>query len=154
MADVACSNKVIARNGIGQFRRDVEGAATATVRKAVQRGAKLSRQMAPVGPKHDRRTVPLAQSIKWEVTGRTSGHWFATARHALAQELGAAPHLIAGQPVFKFWWENEGRMWIPGLFGEPDIINHPGNPAQPYLRPAYELVMGSIMEIARQEYPG
>lgn len=159
MAGFAVSNRVIARNRIGEFIRDCEGAATKTVTKAARKGARLSRDFAPVGHKHDPRTIPLKDSIDWRLISRTAAEWYADARHALAQELSASPHVIAGNPDLAFYWEEAGRMFVPAshYYGQPDlvtIVNHPGNPAQPYLRPAYEIVMGQIMAIAAAEYPG
>lgn len=144
----AVSNRVVARNGIGQFISECETAAHDTIEKAVERGATLSRGFAPKGARRDPRTPHLADSIKAEVLSRTSGRWVATARHALAQEKGGAPHLQTG--MVTFFWENEGRMWDPGF----NLIHHPGNPAHPYLRPAYTIIMRDIMQIARGEYPG
>jgi hypothetical protein len=77
----------------------------------------------------------------------TSAHWEANARHALAQEKGGRPHEQTGW--VNFFWEKEGRDWEPG----PNRIHHPGNPAHPYLRPAYEIIMGRWMEYARRYYP-
>lgn len=160
MAQVAVSNRVIARSRIGRFIADCEDAGHKTVKEMVQDGAKLSRQMAPLGHKHDARTIPLRQSINWEMISRTAGHWYSTARHALAQELGAGPHIIRGNPSLSFFWEERGRMWIPAaVFYKPpgsvpvDIINHPGNAPQPYLRPAYEVIMRRWAAIARKHYP-
>jgi hypothetical protein len=150
----AVSNRVVSRNRIGRFISDCEQAAEATARQLVEDGADLSRKMAPVGSRPDSRTIPLAQSIETKMLSRTSGVWRATARHALAQELGAGPHLILGSPYLHFFWESAGRWWVPGLMGEPDIINHPGNAPQPYLRPAYEIIMRRAMAVARQKYPG
>lgn len=154
MASVAVSNRVVARNSIGRFISDCEQAAEDTAKDMVERGADLSRDLAPVGSKHDPRSIPIAASIRTHMISRTSGVWKATARHALAQELGARPHTMYGNPFFSFYWEAMGRMWKPGLFGDQDIINHPGNAPQPYLRPAYEMVMAQAMEIARANYPG
>lgn len=156
---IAVSNRVISRNGIGQFRAACEKAATATVKKAVQRGARLSRTFAPEGSKVDPRTQPLKNSIAWRMTGRTSGEWYADARHALPQELSAGPHIIEGNPDLAFYWEAAGRMFVPAssFYKQPGlvtVVNHPGNPAQPYLRPAYEIVMKQVMSIADAEYPG
>lgn len=141
------SNRVVSRNGLGQLIRDCEQAGEDTAREAVERGAKLSRAMAPVGTKPDSRTKKLKDSIETHMISATSGVWYSTARHALPVEFSAAPHDISGK-VF-FFWEKEGRMWQPG----ENIIDHPGNPAQPFLRPAYDIVMAQIMEIARREYP-
>lgn len=157
--EIAVSNRVIARNGIGQFRVACERAAERTIKRAVNDGAELSRSFAPVGPKHDERTIPLAASIKARMTGSTSGEWYSTARHALPQEFGAGPHVIAGNPHLRFFWEAAGRMFVPAeeFYHQPglvSIVNHPGNPASPFLRPAYNQVMGRIMAIARAEFPG
>lgn len=146
--DVAVSNRVVVRNSIGRFRQACSDAAEETIREAVEEGAALSRSLAPVGHKNDPRTVHLKDSVESEVLSRTSGQWKSTARHALAIEKGAVPHPITGW--VSFFWENEGRDWTPG----PNEIQHPGNSAQPYLRPAYETIMRRIMSIAREKYPG
>lgn len=155
----AVSNRVVARNNIGQFIRECEVAAERTIEKAVREGAALSRTFAPVGHKPDLRTIPLKDSIYTKMFGRTSGEWGAAARHALAQEKGAGPHIIAGDPDLSFFWEAKGRRFVPAseFYHTPGlvtIVNHPGNPAHPYLRPAYEIISQRIMAIARGEYPG
>lgn len=154
MASVAVSNRVIARNSIGRFIRDCEQAAERTAEKLVETGAKLSREYAPVGSKPDPRSIPISQSIVSKMLSRTAGVWQALSAHALHQEFGTSPHTMYGNPYFSFFWEEEGRMWEPGLFRERDIINHPGNPPQPFLRPAYEEVMGMATTVADAEYPG
>ncbi len=148
MGDFAVSNRVVSRNGLGRFISRCEEAAEATARQLVEDGADLSRDLAPVGHKPDHRTIPLAQSIESKMLSATSGVWRATARHALAIEHGSVPHEITGN--VHFWWEREGRWWEPG----ENIIAHPGNAAQPYLRPAYEQIMRKAMTVARAKYPG
>lgn len=133
---------------MGRFIARCEEAATATVKDLIEDGADLSREMAPVGVKDDPRTIPLAQSIETRMLSSTAGVWMATARHALPIELGAARHDITGN--VKFWWEREARWWKPG----DNIIDHPGNAPQPYLRPAYEIIMARAMQVARKHYPG
>lgn len=157
--DIAVSNRVVARNGIGQFIRDCEGAAERTVKKSVQRGMSLSRQFAPEGHKDDPRTVPLRAAMFMNMLSRTSGEWGNFARHALPIEKGAVAHTIPAD--VHFYWERMGRMWMTPAeylrrtgFPGADPIHHPGNAAQPYLRPAYEIVMNNIMQVAKQEYPG
>lgn len=152
--EVAVSNRVVARNGLGRFIADCEQAGHDTVEKLVDRGAKMSKRMAPEGSDHDPRSIPLKQSIFPRMLGRTAGVWESIARHAMFVEERTNPHTMFGDPVFRFYWENAGRMWIPGLFGEPDIINHPGTEAQPFLRPAYEAIMAQAMRVARSQYPG
>jgi hypothetical protein len=145
---IAVTKQVRLRNSTGRFRADCSRAAGRTIRKAIDDGAELSRGFAPRGHKHDTRTIPLADSIEATQTGRTSGHWEATARHALPQELGAAPHSIPGDVTF--FWEEKGRFWEPG----ENEINHPGNAPQPYLKPAFDIIMARIMAIAKRYYPG
>lgn len=142
-----------ARNNLGQFIREVEMAGSLTVQDMVEEGAKLSRHLAPVGPKHDLRSIPLRESIFHHMFNRTQGMWGASARHALYVEKGTRAHTMTGSPFFRFFWENAGRMWVPGLMGTPDIINHPGTEAQPYLEPALHIILSKWREIARRRYP-
>lgn len=145
---------VHARNTLGQFIREVEAAGTMTVKELIEIGAEESRRQAPVGVKHDLRTIPLKDSIMTMMTGRSRGKWFSVARHALYVEKGTKPHEIPGNPFLRFFWENEGRMWIPGLFGTPDVVHHPGAKAQPFLEPALKKVMHVWREVAKRRYPG
>ena len=157
MADIAFSNRVIFRSHLGRFLARFDAAVTETVRETIERGADLSRSMAPVGVKHDHRTLTLKASIKTEMLGTTSGRWYSTARHALPVEKGARPHLILGNPSVSFFWESRGRQWIPAAIyyrtpGMRDVINHPGNRSQPFLRPAYEIVTREMVEGLRKNY--
>lgn len=155
--DVATSSRVIARNDIGRFIRAVEQSGQATVRDLVEQGESLSRAMAPVGTKHDPRTVTLKQGMFSRMTGRTSGMWGNFARHALPIEKGARPHVIRGNPSLGFFWEAMRRRWVPAAVyykipGLEDLVNHPGNAAQPFLRPAYDVIAGRAMAVARKHY--
>ena len=152
MGYLSISNRVHYRDNFGRFIAQCKAAGPKTVEDMVKDGAKLSRQMAPVGSDDDPRSIPIKQSINYRVAG-TSGYWYATARHALAQELGAGPHTIMGSPHLQFYWDNEGRMWQPGAMGPVDIVNHPGNPPQPYLRPAFEVIMARWAKYAQRWYP-
>jgi hypothetical protein len=137
------STTVIARNDFGRFVAEMEGRITRGIEDAIEQGAELSRGMAPVGEKPDYRTVPLKDSISTEMKSSTSGVWKSTARHAAPVEFGAGPHLITGQ--VRFWWDAEGRWWVPGQ----NFINHPGNRAQPFIRPAYEDIKNRFADIMR-----
>jgi len=143
---------VTARNHLGQFIRAVELAGENTVKDMIEEGAKTSRRLAPVGHRHDRRSVPLRESIYTRMAGRTRGSWGASARHAMFVEHDTRPHLIPGNPTFGFYWESEHRDWIPGLFGEIDYVNHPGTQAQPFLQPALRKTLAKFRQIARRRY--
>jgi hypothetical protein len=146
--EIATTSRVVARNGIGQFIRECELAAEKTIEEVVKDGENLSKGFAPVGHKADPRTPTLREGMFSEVLSRTSGRWGCAARHALPIEKGAGPHAIPGN--VRFFWDAMGRWWVPGT----NEINHPGNAAQPYLRPAYEIMMGRIVSIAAGKYPG
>lgn len=153
MGYIAVSTRVYARSSLGRFIADCEGAGTATVRELVSDGADLSRDLSP------KETGELAASIGWVMLSATSGQWYATARHALPQEFGASAHIIRGNPSLSFFWEKEGRMWIPAeaFYNEPgrvDEVHHPGNPPHPYLRPAYATIMATAIQVADRHYPG
>lgn len=154
VGDITVQNRVVVRNGFGQFISACEAAGQRTADAILEECVEEARQRAPRGPKIDRRTTPLADSFFIKKLSRTSGVFGNFARHALAIEKGARPHPITGSPYLLFYWEEARRMWIPGLFGEPDVVNHPGNDAQPYMRPAYRVVMKRAMDIARRHYPG
>jgi hypothetical protein len=144
---------VKSQNNLGQFTRDIKRAGQGTVEEMVKEGANLSRALAPEGHKHDRRTLPLKQSIIWKMHGRTNGSWGSVARHALAQELGnRGGYPIVGDLFLQFFWENAGRNWVPGLYGEPDIVIHPGHGKQPFLEPALTILMTRWQQIARRHY--
>lgn len=140
--------EVSGRNSFGRYRAATSAAATRTIKKAVEDGADLSRGFAPVGHKHDRRTVPLKDSIDSVMVSRTKGFWRANARHAAAQEHGAVPHIITGNVTF--WWENAGRFWQPA---DTEIF-HPGHGAQPFLAPAAKIIAARMSAIAKRYYPG
>jgi hypothetical protein len=146
MARVPLKMTVNHRNDWGRFAAHYEHAGEQTVRDAIEEGARMSRALAPVGHKHDMRTIPLRESIEPVMETRTKGHWVARARHAAPIEFGGRPHPITA--MVNFFWESAGRWWVPGL----GWINHPGNPPQPYMRPAYEAVKRRMSDIARKNY--
>ncbi len=156
---IAVSARVYARNSLGRFIAECDAAGTKTAQSLAEKGETAAKNFAPVGHKPDPRTIPLRESIGHAMIGAKTGVIYATARHALVTEFGGAPHVISGSPALKFYWENAGRWWVPGseFYGIPglvDVVNHPGSPAQPYLRPAYRLIMGMAIETADRYYPG
>lgn len=155
--DIAMSNRVIARDDFGRFISDVHQATHEAVRDLLHEGMEISRDLAPVGHKADRRTVPLKDSMFVHMESRTRGYWGSFARHALPIEKGARRHFIFGNPNLGFFWEREGREWIPAeVFykspGMRDFVDHPGNRAQPFLRPAYDILQSRIMSTLRTKF--
>ncbi len=146
MSEIPVKMTVVHRGRWGQFASHYQNAGTKTVKEAIDQGASISRSLAPVGHKPDPRTIPLRDSIQTEMLSGNRGHWIARARHARAIEFGARPHPITA--AVKFFWEAQGRWWIPGS----GFIRHPGNSAQPYMRPAYEIVRQRLSDIAKRNY--
>jgi hypothetical protein len=153
MSGVVYSNTVVARNGLGQFIRDCEQAAGATVRDFVEEGASVAATMAP------RRSGQLASSIKPFMLTATSGVWGSNVKYAAAQEFGAGPHDISAH--VKFFWDKAGRMWmypetyerVTGFPGA-DPIHHPGNPATHFMKHSWEVMKPRFTALAKKHYPG
>lgn len=181
MTELHATTRVIARNSFGEFIRKCELAGERTMEEAVMEGARLSKAMAPRGKKPDPRSrTKLWRSIEPYMLTATSGGWGSDHRAALPQEKGARPHKIPGNPDLHFWWNRMGRYFTASRFyyfnydpyneeyfdvrtGESvgserpmvtTVVNHPGNRPQPFLKPAYDVVMSKIMQIADKHYPG
>lgn len=75
----------------------------------------------------DKRSGALARSIETDVTSWDSGYVGSDKEYAAAHELGADPHNIP---------EAFGRPRPFGEHGRFEGKFHPGNKAEPYLRPA------------------
>lgn len=144
---VANSNHVLTRNQFGRFINAVEAGNGAALTEALNDGVEISRSLAPKGHKRDKRTRSIQDSFYIRRVSRIEGYWGNSARHALPQETGSKRHPITGRVTF--WWEKKGRLWHPG----DNIIDHPGNPAHPYLRPSYEVVMKRMPEYLRKHAP-
>lgn len=159
MGEFAVGPRVITRNAIGQFAAECERAAGETAHDIAKEGMELARTLAPAGHKPDRRTLPIRDSFYLQRYSATQWAFANSARHALPQERGARPHIIIGSPAFQFFWEAQRRDWVPasiyyGVPGLVDVINHPGNAAQPFMGPAWDVVKQRAVAIMRRHYPG
>lgn len=151
------SNRVTMRDDFGRFIASLGPAGERTIKDAIEEGARLSRADAPVGHKSDSRGVPLKDSIFTRMVSATSGEWYSISHHAAPIEFGARPHPIYGNPDLSFYWEEAGRRFIPAseFYRQPGlvtVVNHPGNAAQPFLRPARDLIAKRLTQIARKHY--
>lgn len=127
------------------FELGLHDAAENTMRQLAEMGADRSREKAPQGAKHDKRTPHLKDSITHSSDANTAS-WSCTARHALIIEEGGGPSEITG--LVSFFWEREGRPWYPNS----NIIQHPPTAAKPYLKPALLEVMQLWDDVARLWY--
>lgn len=147
MEDVTVQVGVSIEDFSNEFVALCERAGEDMLRDMAEDGAALSRAYAPTGVKADPRTRALKDSIT-SSSDHDSAHWEATARHALIIEEGTSvwPQIPGN---VKFFWEREGRDWIPGK----NTINHPPTQAQPYLKPALEDIMSKWEGYALRHYP-
>jgi hypothetical protein len=153
MARIAVSNQVHVRNNMGQFIRDIEGAATRTIEDALEEGIAAAQAAAPV------RTGRLRDSFVPLILSRTSGVFFNNAPYAMAQDQGAVRHFLPAN--VSFWWEKMGREWMPPdvylrVTGHPgaDPIDHPGNPATHFMDAGMRRIRARIHAIMQRNYPG
>lgn len=142
------SARVVVRNDIGRFIADIEGAAPKVIADVLDAGISASQNATPV------RTGHLRGSFFKIIESRTRGFYANSAKYAYYQDQGAGPHAMIGSPFFRFYWEREGRMWIPGLFGEPDVIAHPGNPATHFMDAGWPAVRRATPGAMARYYPG
>ena len=145
MAGLVISPEIRYRDTSGQFLAECDAAGVEAIAAVGEEGATLAQAIAPRGAVEDPRTESIVDSIEFEQHGM-SGRIIAQARHAAAQELGAGPHPI-GQPGQHL--SNRATGW----YGR-GVVSHPGNPPQPYLRPAYEILRGKMIQIMSKFYPG
>lgn len=152
MGTLVVSRQLTVRDRSGAFIADCAGAASKSIAEAIQQGAAISRSMAPV------KTGTLAGSIAPVQLSRTTGVWGTDIFYAMYQEKGAGPHEIPSR--VSFYWERMGRQWmwpetylIKTGFPGADPINHPGNPAQPFLEPAYDMMKHKLVRIMAKYYP-
>lgn len=81
-----------------------------------------ARRLAPVKTGHLRNSI-YHEVSKGKLTVGTRG-----VNYALAVEFGTLPHVIVPKNAKALYW--------PGARHPVGKVNHPGTPAQPYLRPA------------------
>jgi hypothetical protein len=81
--------------------------------------ARDASRVAPIGPEDPKHPHEhLKDSIDVEIVDDFTALIGSDKEYAASVEMGARPHLI------------------PNAFGHGQTVHHPGNPAQPYLRPA------------------
>ncbi|MEU1309505.1 HK97 gp10 family phage protein [Streptomyces cinnamoneus] len=81
-----------------------------------------ARRLAPVD------TSRLRDSLRAEVSGKVLRVGSLDCNYALYVEMGTGPHVITPR--------NKKALYWPGARHPVAKVNHPGTPAQPYLRPA------------------
>jgi hypothetical protein len=146
------SSSVHARDEMGRFIADIEGAATELVTDAIGAGVAAARTAAPI------RSGRLRRSFVPEVVSRTMARFFNTAPYAEFQDLGAGPHPLPAR--VSFFWARAGRMWMwPETYlrrtGHPgaDPIQHPGNPATHFMDAGYQAAVAEARRALPRYYP-
>lgn len=147
MAVVHVSPEIRYRSETGRFLAECDGAAAAAVQAVGERGARMAKRLAPSSSFPEPRGGKLRPGISFYMTGGMVGVIASTARHTLAIERGASAHQIGapGQLL-----ANKQKDWGPRI----GPVNHPGNDAQPFLKPAYAMIRSRMIDVMRDFYPG
>lgn len=121
------STEIHFRDNSGRFAAMMAARGAAAARALVEATASEAAAKAPVGPgrRDYARRPKLSSSVEPVMTGAKVGVIVVRAGHGAAQEHGAAAH------------------WIPNAFGSGVPVLHPGNAAQPYVRPAIISMKGA-----------
>jgi len=130
------------RDNAGRFASLLEKAASETVAEIVANAEAVAKAQTP------RRSGKLYRSIRGVVLSSHSGAVAAGTDYALYQEKGTFPHLMPGN--VSFFWEREGRMWVPGS----NAIVHPGNLGKHFMVAALHYMKARYAAIAAKHYPG
>lgn len=138
MAGIHATTEVHLRDNFGAFIAACDAAATRSVQEAMVEGTRVARAMAPSGPaRQDYGRRPKLKANIWgHMISSRSARIVATPGHALPQEKSAGPHPI------------------PNAFGRGITVQHPGNAAQPYLRPALAAIARMLPPVMKRNYPG
>lgn len=158
----AHTQTIVHRNRFGQFARQIEEGCDRAVERWVELGAATSRDMAPGSgyrvSNYSQRPgyIPLKASIHSQANGH-SGRWYTNAPHWKFVEYPTGSHPITG--FLNFPWRGGRFVWDDPRFNNWDeeegaTVSHPGTSAQPFMKPAYELVVRrQMMEILKSEMP-
>lgn len=137
---------------LGRYASSVDERTRRAANAIGREGVKMAREAAPSGPPRAdyARRARVKDSIGYERLGMTRVRWFIKGGQryaaAAAQETGAGGHIIRGNPLH-FFWERQGR-WV-----KTEQVQHPGNPAQPFLQKSYEAMNGGrAVAIARKYF--
>lgn len=137
MSGIEAEIDVRMRDRIGRFAAIIDAAGVGMAHDMVETTARFAHENAPVGPgrKDYVRRPKLSGSIGFRMTSAKAGVIEAKTGHAGPQEKGAGPHPI------------------PNAFGMGITVMHPGNAAQPYLRPAYIQLQPLLPGMLEKWYP-
>lgn len=122
--------------------RSVAGPVGRHLVRAAERVTQEAKRLCPVSPhgSGDNPSGHLRSSIGWEL-GRSGRELHADVgsdvEYSLPVELGSRPHIIESHGDYPLRNPRTGAV-----FGK--TVQHPGAPAQPFLRPALDSLRGEI----------
>lgn len=133
MADLTVYATLQQRDHLGRYLASIPEKARRSIEAAAKKGSHVARARATSKTGAMRATIHpiMFNDFAGGITVGTD-HW-------KFQEEGTAPHPITGE--VHFWWENEGRPWMPGS----NTISHPGNPAVHFMLAGYEVAKADLM---------
>ena len=118
--------------------RSVDGPVGNHLRRAAERVTQEAKRLCPVSPRGsgDNRSGHLRSSIGFDLVRDAEGlraDVGTTVDYALPVELGSRPHVIESHGDWPLRNRKTGQV-----FGRK--VQHPGAPAQPFLRPAVDIL--------------
>jgi HK97 gp10 family phage protein len=122
---------VIEYNHFPAIAAAAAGKVKACVEKAVKDVEAQAKAKAPID------TGALQGSILGKMTGAYSGEVAPHVDYAIYVEFGTRAHIITPKNAKALYW--------PGAAHPVKSVNHPGTPAQPYMRPAADAVRGPFV---------
>lgn len=130
------STRIQMRDNFDRFIALANEAGEEAARELVETAADDASDRAPVGParRDYGRRPKLSANVIPVMVGPKTGHVVATPEHGGPQEKGAGPHPI------------------PNAWGSGRTVMHPGNAAQPYIRPAIRALKAKSAAILRRYY--
>lgn len=131
---------VVEYNHFGAIAAAAAGKVRTCVEKAVKDVEAQAKARAAI------ETGAMMGSIKGIMTGQYSGEVEPHVDYAIYVEYGTRAHVITAK--------NAGALYWPGAAHPVKSVNHPGTPAQPFMRPAADAVRGPFIACVSQAFEG
>lgn len=122
----------------------IAAAAAGKVKQCVEKAVRDVEAQAKARAAAD--TGAMKNSIEGHMTGAYSGEVAPHVEYAIFVEFGTRAHVITAK--------NAGALYWPGAAHPVKSVNHPGTPAQPFMRPAADAVRGPFVACCAKAFEG
>lgn len=129
MADIPVTARVYWRDPFGRFMRETDEASADAIQAASRQGSELAKAFA------SKRTGEMAGEIHPIGSGMHGGWAAGSSPQTEPQEFGAGPHEI------------------PNAFGWGVTVQHPGNPAQHFMKRSFDIISAKLAAMVQARLP-